>query len=310
MGTVADTSAGQTNASYRARRWPGPDSSGYLLIAPAYAIYVVWVLVPMFLVVAISLTNFSFSGQWQWVGLSNYREMLNSETFAIALRNTVVYAVFTILPSLILGLLLAVALNRKIIGTSVFRQVYYYPNVVSFVAASVIWLWIYDPTNGLANRALEAVGLPSLEWLHDPGLAMPALIVVGIWKGLGFNMVVYLAALQGVPREIYESARVDGAREVDCLFRITIPLIQPTTFFLLITGLIRGFEAFDLIFVMTGGGPANATTTLVHQAYLNAFFYQRFGLGAAISVFLLAVVATVTLSNFRYGRQGQTTEVN
>ena len=293
----------------RLRRWLGPDASGYLLIAPAYLIYAVYILIPVFVVCLLSLTSYRLVGAWRWVGLENFRQLWGDENFTMALRNTAVYAAFTLVPSIVLGLTLAALLNRRIRGLGFFRQVFYFPNIVSTVAAAVTWLWILDPSNGFLNRLLGLLGLPQPEWLYDPRTALPALIAVGVWKSLGFNMVIYLAALQGIPRQIYEAARVDGAREVDAFFRITIPLVQPTTFFLVIMGFINGFQVFDQIYIMTQGGPANATTTLVHQIYLNAFFYHRLGYASAISIFLAAVVAAVTIANFRYGQQGKLTEV-
>ena len=293
----------------RFRRWLGPDASGYLLIAPAYLIYAVYILIPVFAVCLLSLTSYRLVGSWRWIGLENFRQLWLDENFTMALKNTAVYAAFTLVPSIVLGLTLAALLNRRIRGLTFFRQVYYFPNIVSTVAAAVTWLWILDPANGFLNRQLGLLGLPQPEWLYDPHTALPALIGVGVWKSLGFNMVIYLAALQGIPRQIYEAARVDGAREVDAFFRITIPLVQPTTFFLVIMGFINGFQVFDQIYIMTQGGPANATTTLVHQIYLNAFFYHRLGYASAISIFLAAVVAAVTIANFRYGQQGKLTEV-
>jgi len=310
--TVADGARqgrGGTTVRARLRRWLGPDASGYLLIAPAYLIYAIYILIPVLAVCLLSLTSYRLVGTWRWVGLENFRQLWGDENFTMALKNTVVYAGFTLVPGLVLGLVLAALLNRRIRGLGFFRQVYYFPNIVSTVAAAVTWLWILDPANGFLNRLLGLLGLPQPEWLYDPATALPALIGVGVWKSLGFNMVIYLAALQGIPPQIYEAARVDGAREVDAFFRITIPLVQPTTFFLLIMGFINGFQVFDQIYIMTQGGPANATTTLVHQIYLNAFFYHRLGYASAISIFLAAVVAAVTLVNFRYGQQGKLTGV-
>jgi ABC-type sugar transport system permease subunit len=295
------------SASARRQKWRGADASGYLLIAPAYLIYAIYVLIPVLAVCLLSLTNYRLVGAWRWVGLQNFRQLWMDENFTMALKNTAVYAGFTLAPSMTLGLVLAALLNRRMRGLAFFRQVYYFPNVVSTVAAAVTWLWIFDPSNGFLNRLLDLLGLPQPEWLYDPRTALPALIAVGVWKSLGFNMVIYLAALQGIPRQIYEAARVDGARELDAFFRITIPLVQPTTFFLLIMGFINGFQVFDQIYIMTQGGPANATTTLVHQIYLNAFFYHRLGYASAISIFLAAIVAAVTIINFRYGQQGKLT---
>lgn len=294
----------------RVRRWLGPDAAGYLMIAPAYFIYFVFILAPVFFVALLSLTNLRLSGDWSWIGLDNFARLTGDENFLAALRNTAVYAFFTLVPSLAIGLVLAALLNRRLRGLAIFRQIYYLPNIISTVAAAVTWLWIFEPTSGFLNRILGLVGLPEPQWLYDPHTALPALIGVGVWKMLGYNMIIYLAALQGIPREIYEAARVDGAKERDAFFHITIPLVQPTTFFLLIMGFINGFQAFDQIYIMTQGGPANATTTLVHQIYLNAFFFHRLGYASSMSMVLLVVVAIVTLANFRYGQQGKLMEVS
>ncbi len=307
---IAAKRAGRGAEPGRLRRWLGPDASGYLLIAPAYVTYVIFILAPVFAVGVLSLTSYRLVGTWEWIGLDNFTSMWNDHNYISALKNTAVYAFFTLVPSLSLGLVLAAVLTRQIRGLSFFRQSYYLPNVVSTVAAAVTWLWIFDPGNGFLNRILGAVGLPRPDWLYDPNTALPALIVVGVWKMLGYNMVIYLAALQGIPREIYEAARVDGAKEREAFWHITIPLVQPTTFFLLIMGFINGFQVFDQIYVMTSGGPANATTTLVHQIYLNAFFFHHLGYASAESVFLMIVVAFVTLANFRYGQQGKLMEVS
>lgn len=310
MAAVAKDVAQGGAGPGRRRRWLGPDAAGYLLIAPAYFIYLIFILIPVLAVAVLSLTSYRLSGTWNWVWLNNFVSMWSDHNYTSALRNTAIYAVFTLVPSLSIGLVLAAVLNRRIRGLAFFRQSYYLPNVVSTVAAAVTWLWIFDPGNGFLNRVLGLVGLPRPDWLYDPNTALPALIVVGVWKMLGYNMVIYLAALQGIPREIYEAARVDGAREVDNFLHITIPLVQPTTFFLLIMGFINGFQVFDQIYVMTAGGPANATTTLVHQIYLNAFFFHRMGYASAESMFLMVVVALVTLANFRYGQQGKLMEVS
>ncbi|MDA8220013.1 MAG: sugar ABC transporter permease [Dehalococcoidales bacterium] len=306
MTTLPTWETSRRGRSRAARRRLGPDALGYLMIAPAYTIYVVFILFPVALVALLSLTDYSLvTRTWHQFGLENYVDLVANATIARALNNSIVYAVFTVLPGLVVGFLLAWILNGPIWGLALFRQVYYYPNVISFVAASVTWVWIYDPTMGFLNRVLELLGLPVQEWLYDPNLALPAVIVLGIWKSLGFNMVIYLAALQSIPRELYEAARVDGARNRDCLLRIAVPLVQPTTFFLVIMGLIAGFQAFDQIYVMTGGGPAGSTTTLVHQMYLNIFFYQRLGLAGAISMLVMVAVAAIALVNFRYANQGQ-----
>jgi multiple sugar transport system permease protein/raffinose/stachyose/melibiose transport system permease protein len=309
---VANLIPGARPASRHAKlqRWLGRDIAGYFLIAPAYIIYLVFILAPVLFVVVLSFTSYRLTGEWRWVGASNFIEMWMDEVFIAALIHTFEYSIATILPSLALGLVLAVLLNRQIAGATIFRQLFYSPNVISTVATAVAWLWILDPSNGFLNRLLSMLGLPTREWLYDPQVALPALCLLGIWRSMGFNMVIYLAALQSIPRELFEAARVDGAREREVFWHVILPLLQPTTFFLLIMGFINGFQVFDQIFIMTQGGPANSTTTLVHQIYLQAFFYHRMGYASAIATVLMLVVATITIFNFKYGQQGKIVEVS
>jgi multiple sugar transport system permease protein/raffinose/stachyose/melibiose transport system permease protein len=248
-----------------------------------------------------SLTDARLGGGWAWVGLENFQRILADSIALRAVQNTLLYTVGTIVPALLIGLGLAAALGSSRRSVGAIRLGFYLPNVVSWVAASVAFLWIFDPVGGLLNQMLKVVGLSPQSWLFDPNLALPSLMVVGVWKLVGFNMIVYLAALKSVPRELQEAALVDGATSRHVFLRITLPLIQPTTFFLIVMGVIQGFQAFDQIYVMTQGGPANATTTLVHQAYLQAFFFQDLGFAAALSTVLLMIVLVLTLANYRFG---------
>ncbi|HJD30348.1 MAG TPA: sugar ABC transporter permease, partial [Candidatus Eisenbergiella stercorigallinarum] len=208
--------------------------------------------------------------------------------------------------TMLLGFLLALALNSASLwGTRFFRGMIYLPYVTSMVSMAMVWLWLYDPTYGVFNVIMEALGLEAQQWLYDEKLALGAMIVLGIWKGVGYYMTLYLAGLYNIPAYLYEAAAIDGARYWQKVFRITLPMLRPVTFFILITGTINAFNVFEQVNVMTGGGPMNATTTIVHQIYIRAFTEYRMGYGAAEAVFLLVIILIFTLLNFRYGNQGQ-----
>ncbi|TBL69287.1 carbohydrate ABC transporter permease [Paenibacillus thalictri] len=276
------------------------DRVGYVLIAPFYLFLLVFVLIPIIVNLYLSFTNYDLTNA-DWVGLKNYRVLISDTFFHIALKNTFVYTFFTLLFTMGLGLALALVLNRKLPGLSFLRMGFFMPHITSMVAVSMIWLWIYEPSHGLANLFLNALGLQNIQWLFDESWAMPSVILMSVWKFAGYNMVIYLAGLQSIPRDLYEAASVDGAGPSRQFFAITLPMLAPVTFFLFITGLINNFNVFEQIQILTGGGPMNSTTTLVHQIYNRAFNDFQMGYAAALSMILLAIIAIITIANFKYG---------
>lgn len=281
------------------------DRSAYWFILPNYLVYFFFVLLPVIWVVVLSLTRYEFTSPPEFIGFGNFARLMTDEVFHEALGNTFVYWVSTVSVSLVIGLILAVLLNRRDLkGLGLFRAAYYLPNVLSLVAVSMIWLWMYDPARGIMNTILLHFGLPTSQWLNDQNLALFAVIVPGIWVLIGFNMVVYLAGLQNIPDELYEAATVDGASPFRQFLSITVPLLKPISFFLIVMTSIRSFRSFDQIYVMTRGGPAKATSTLSYEIFEHGFQFYNMGYASAMSVVMLVIVAAITLANFSYGRDG------
>ena len=242
--------------------------------------------------------------------MKNYFVLAHDGLFWKSVLNTLIYVIFTVFMTLVLGFVLALALNSAALwGTRFFRGFIYLPYVTSMVSMSMVWLWLYDPTNGVFNVMLETLGLAARQWLYDEKLALGAMIVMGVWKGIGYYMTLYIAGLNNIPSYLYEAASIDGAGCLQKVFSITIPMLRPVTFFIVITGVINAFNVFEQVNVMTGGGPMNATTTIVHQIYTRAFTEYRMGYGAAEAVFLLLIILVFTLLNFRYGNQGQDLDI-
>jgi multiple sugar transport system permease protein len=189
--------------------------------------------------------------------------------------------------------------NRPSPGIALFRTAYFIPSVSSVVAVSVVWFWIYQPQNGVLNGLLAQIGIEGPAWLSSTTWAMPAVILVSVWQGIGYPMVILLAGLQAIPPNLYEAARIDGASSVNQFWKITIPLLTPTLFFLLITQFITSFQVFGIIFVMTQGGPANATSVYIYYLYQNAFAFGRMGYASAMAWILFAMIATFTFVQWK-----------
>lgn len=280
------------------------------MIAPAVLVYLLFVFAPVLISLFYSFTNFNFSNSTKFVGLSNYFYLFQDSVFGQAVVNTVIYSVFTIFPQIIIGFLLAVAFNSRMTPVrSAFRAAIYLPNVTSMVAIAMVWLWMYYPGTGILDRLMIGLGLTPINWLGNPNTALGSLIVMAVWRSVGFNMIVNLAGLQSIPGSLYEAATIDGASAFRKLLSITIPLMGPTTFFLLVINTINSFMVFEQVQIMTDGGPLNSTTTVVHQIYLNAFQDFRMGYAMSMAMVLFLIVVVVTLMNFRFGNRGGDVEV-
>ena len=280
------------------------------MIAPAVLVYLLFVFAPVLISLFYSFTNFNFSNSTKFVGFSNYFYLFQDSVFGQAVVNTVIYSVFTIFPQIIIGFLLAVAFNSRMTPVrSAFRAAIYLPNVTSMVAIAMVWLWMYYPGTGILDRLMIGLGLTPINWLGNPNTALGSLIVMAVWRSVGFNMIVNLAGLQSIPGSLYEAATIDGASAFRKLLSITIPLMGPTTFFLLVINTINSFMVFEQVQIMTDGGPLNSTTTVVHQIYLNAFQDFRMGYAMSMAMVLFLIVVVVTLMNFRFGNRGGDVEV-
>jgi multiple sugar transport system permease protein len=273
--------------------------AGYLFISPAMLIFFIFTLLPVAYALFLSFTNYDVFTRMDWIGARNYEDVFQDELFWRALWNTATYTVWSIPLSMGIGLGLALLLNQKLRGLGVYRTVYYVPVVTSMVAVAMIWIQLFDPLYGVISNGLEVIGLKGVDWLGDPNLAMPSIIAVSVWKVIGWNMLIYLAGLQGIPEYLKEAAAIDGANRWQSFWKIILPLLSPTTFFIFVTSLIGAFQVFDQVYVMTGGGPANATTTLVHQIYNAAFKALDMGYAAAMSFVLFAIILVVSLFSMR-----------
>ena len=275
----------------------------WLFVAPAALGILVFSVYPVIFSLYASLTEWDLISAPRWVGTRNYAELFTSDRFfKIAMQNTIEYAVGTVVPSLVLALVFAVLLNQEIRGRFLYRAIYFVPVVAPTVAVSILWVWIYEPNFGIMNFLLELFGVQGPRWLGSSKWAMPAVVISAVWGGLGYNIVIFLAGLQAISKDYYEAASIDGATGFHRFRHVTLPLLSPVTFFVLVLGVIGAFQVFTAPFVMTGGGPANATVTLVLHLYRQAFQYQHMGLASALAYVLFIVVVALTVINFRLQR--------
>ena len=231
-----------------------------------------------------------------WVGIDNYVTALGDPAVLGALRNTLTF-ILGYLPAVVaIGLGIALLLNRKLKGRTIFRAIYFVPVVTSWVAVSLVWKWLLNPQYGLINFGLSLIGIKGPGWLFDPSWAMAGIVLTTIWKDIGFVTVIYLAGLQEIPENLGEAADIDGASAWQRFWTITWPMLAPTTFFVTSISLISSFQVFDQVFIMTGGGPVGATTTMVQLIYKNAFSYGQMGYASAISWILFALIFVVTIA--------------
>ena len=280
--------------------------AGYIFVAPSLVFLILFVIVPIFAALYYSLTDYDLMSSPSFAGLKNYRNLLSDNRYPHAVTNTLYFAFGTVPTGIVTSLLLAMLINRQIRGIYTYRALFYMPVVSSFVSVSLIWLWMYEPNFGLFNDGLETLGLPRLKWLRGAETSMMSIIIMSVWKNMGLNMVIYLAGLQGIPPHLYEAAEIDGAGRRSTFFRITLPLLAPTTFFVVIVYFIGALQIFVQVFIMTSGannetfgGPLDSTVTVVILVYVNAFAYLKMGYASAMSFVLFMVIALVTLVNAR-----------
>jgi multiple sugar transport system permease protein len=256
-------------------------------------------LLPVAASLVLSFAEWDLLTPIKWIGLDNYAAILNDGTMWQALRNTILF-ILGYLPSVVvLGLALALLLNRRLKGRALFRAIYFVPVVTSWVAVSLIWKWLLNPQYGLINYGLSLIGIKGPGWLFDPSWALPGVILTSIWKDMGFVTVIYLAGLQEIPEHLFEAAALDGATPWQRFRTITWPMLAPTTFFVTTISLISSFQVFDQVWIMTQGGPAGATSTMVELIYKNAFSYSKMGYASAISWVLFLFIFTVTIAQNR-----------
>jgi sn-glycerol 3-phosphate transport system permease protein len=273
-------------------------------VAPNFVLLAVFTFWPVFYSLYLSFLKWNMVARTKpFVGLANYQAMAADPVFWLVLRNTFLLAAGTVFIKLALALALAVALNRKLAGRALYRAVIFSPTFTTSVAVAMVWSWILDPNYGLLRLFLNAVGLASPNWLGDVHWALSAVMIVTIWSGLGYDMVIFLAGLQGIPAELYDAARVDGAGPLDVFARITFPLLSPTTFFLLVISVIGALRAFDVVAVMTDGGPLNSSNVYVLYLYQNAFKWFRAGYASALALVLFVLILLITVAQMRLSKK-------
>jgi len=277
---------------------------GYGFVLPAFVHIIVFFVGPVLFIFFLSFHRWNIIlPKKPFAGLTNYIELFKDEYFLSSLLNTFYYSLHVPV-GMAIALVIAVLINRRIKGMNIIKTLFFLPSVSSFVAIAMVWQWIYNSKFGLLNFFITRLGFNSVRWLENPHTAMPALIIMSIWVGIGYQMVIYLAGLQGIPEHLYESAKIDGANKLQRFFKITIPMLRPTTFFILVTSLIGSFQVFTQVFVMTKGGPLRSTDVVVYHIYKNAWINMEMGYSSAMAVILFAIIFVITLAQFRYFGRG------
>jgi len=262
------------------------EKCGYLFILPALIGTLVFIVIPIFCSFTLSFTDWDLLNEIKFVGLDNYKAVLSQSGFLQILVNTFVYAISTTVFAVIIPLVIAAALNTKIRGGETFKTIYFLPFITPAVVIAIVWGWIFDPNIGAVNSLLKT----HYTWLFDTRLAMPVLIFVSVWKLIGYNIVLFLTGFSTIDNSLYEAAKIDGAGVKETFFKITLPLLKPTTYFVMLVTLISSFQVFDLIYVMTEGGPNDATNVIVYSIYKYAFEYFDIGKSCALAYILFLII--------------------
>lgn len=274
--------------------------TAYAFLLPNLIGFVAFTLVPIIVAFGLCFVKWDFANPMVFIGFKNFLKLLRDEGFLISFWNTIYYTAVSVPLTIIIALLVAVLLHRKIKGIRFFRTIYFFPYISSLVAVAVVWNMLFHPTMGPINGVLKMIGiLHPPEWTSSVVWAMPAIILVGVWKYVGYYMVIYLAGLQGIPEHLYEAATIDGANGWQKFRYVTLPMLTPTTFFICVLLVINSFKVFDQILIMTDGGPGRATNVLVYYICNQAFIYLKFGYASAVAMVLFILVLAFTVFQFK-----------
>ena len=276
--------------------------SGWAMVSPSVLLIGLFGLLPVAWAFVLSFEHNDLQTPGQWAGLDNYRQLLHDPVFADSVRHTVVYTVLFVPSTLVLSLLTAAALNRKVRGITFYRLAVFVPVVTSTVATGVIFTWLMDPDFGLINAVLSKLGLPTFGFFASPSQALFSVVIMTVWGWVGFGALIFLAGLQGIPADLIEAAQIDGCSRAGAFWRIEVPLLRPVSAFLLVWLTINALQLFDEVYVTTKGGPIHATTVVVYYLYIQAFQFFHAGYAAAIAVVLFVVIAAITLVQLRLTR--------
>jgi multiple sugar transport system permease protein len=270
----------------------------YTFISPWLIGFILFTGGPVIASLYFSLTNYTVLSKPEFIGFGNYSSLFKDPLFWTSLYNTIYYAVFFIPLGILIAFGLSILLNQNVKGLAIYRTVYYLPSIVPAVANAILWIWLLNPQWGLINTMLKMLGIEGPGWLTSEQWAKPGLILMSLW-GVGSWIIIYLAGLQGVPEQLYEAAEVDGATKLQRFLYITIPLMTPTIFFTLVTGLIGAFQVFTQAYIMTNGGPVNSTLFYALYLFRNAFNYLKMGYASSMAWILFLIVLTLTLVQFK-----------
>lgn len=267
-----------------------------LFLFPALFIYIIVVVFPTVYSLFLSFCDWNGLGEKKFVGLKNYIQLFTSDSvFYTALRNNIIWIILTICLTVLLALLLALVLNRSFRGRIVYRAIFYFPYMLSWIIVGIIWKWMYNPNFGLINQVLGMVGLDSLKgaYLSNTKMALYCVFIAALWQGLGQPMLYFLAGLQTLPNDILEAAKIDGAGKFNLFFRVIVPMLKETFVIVLATQIIASMKVYDIVYVMTDGGPANSTQTLATYMYNQTFTYSNLGVGSAIATVMVLIMMVV-----------------
>ncbi|MFE3451689.1 carbohydrate ABC transporter permease [Nonomuraea sp. NPDC059194] len=276
------------------------DWYAYLFIGPSLFGVVAFLVLPVVIVFALSFFDWELLSDPTFVGLDNYRRLAADGTVWSSLWVTVLYVLLCIPLQTVLALVLAMVVNQKVKGVKFFRALFVIPWMATPMVLGLIWSWIFDPKDGAINQVLDLFGITGPAWLSESSLALPAVALVSVWQHTGYNMLFFLAGLQGIPKELYDAASCDGATPRQRFFRVTLPLLNPTMFFVTVTNMIGAFQAFDTIYSMTAGGPSESTAVINYKIFHTAFREFDFGYAATLSIVLFLVILLVTTVQIRF----------
>lgn len=273
--------------------------TGWIFVLPAILGTLIFILIPVIFSFGLSFCKWDLINPVTYVGISNYIEIFSGKLFYKILTNTIVFALATSILGVIIPLILAYILNSKLRGCEFFKTAYFLPFITPMIVVGIVWEWIFDPNIGPIANLLHL----HINWLYDTRFAMPAVIIVSVWKLIGYNMVIFLASLSGISESVFEAAKIDGASEFQIFKNITVPMLSASIFFVVIITAISSFQVFDLIYIMTQGGPLDSTNVLVYSIYKNAFEYFNIGRASAIAYVLFAIILSLTLVQWYFRKR-------
>ena len=274
-----------------------------IMLAPNIIGFLMFVLYPIVATFFFSLTEYDLIGKPVYIGLGNYIQMFSDKIIGTTVKNTFFFTLLTVPTGMAFSLLLAIFLDQKIAFKRFYRGAFFLPSITSMVAVSIVWQWMYNPEFGLFNYFLSFFGVKGITWLSSSSTSLISIAIVSIWKGAGYNMMLFLAGLQGISNTYYEASELDGANKWQQFTRITLPMLSPTIFFIFVMSIIGSFQVFDSVMLMTKGGPGRSSSVLVHYLYQNAFQYFSMGYACAIAYLLFFIVLVVTLFNMRFEKR-------